>query len=126
MKEQAMNAISRNFQKRVNLTILYDLYSPLLTGKQREIFEMHEILDFSLSEISEKLGTSRQSIHNILNRTFEKLERIEQELGFSRKMEEQGEFLLKIQGLVNEYSKNLPEDFLVGLKNILSSAKGDL
>lgn len=126
MEEKDIKAISRNFQKRIKLTILFDLYSPLLTGKQREIFEMHEILDLSLSEISEKLGTSRQSIHDILNRTFEKIERIEQELGFSRVMEEQREFLLKIEELVNEYSNNLPEEFLVELKNILFSAKGDL
>jgi hypothetical protein len=106
--------------------MLYDLYSPLLTGKQREIFELHEILDFSLSEISEKLGTSRQGIHDILNRTFEKLERTEKELGFGCKLDKHKDYLINMERIIEKNRQRIPEELYEGLNTILDSAKGDL
>src|SRR6056297_1626264 len=102
MEKEKTEKVSKILQKRINMTMLYDLYSPLLTGKQRVIFELHEILDFSLSEISEKLGTSRQGIHDILNRTFEKLERTEKELGFRSKLDKQKDHLINIERIIEK------------------------
>ena len=45
---------------------LWDLYSPLLTEKQREITELYFNYDLSLGEIAEQRGVSRQSVSVIL------------------------------------------------------------
>lgn len=126
MKKEEAEKVSKTLQRRINMTMLYDLYSPLLTGKQREIFELHEILDFSLSEISEKLGTSRQGIHDILNRTFEKLERTEKELKFSCKLDKHKDHLINMGKIIKKNRKRIPEEVYEGLNTILDSAKGDL
>jgi len=126
MKKEKTEKVSKILQRRINMTMLYDLYSPLLTGKQREIFELHEILDFSLSEISEKLGTSRQGIHDILNRTFEKLERTEKELGFSCKLDKYKDHLINMERIIEKNRQRIPEELYEGLNTILDSAKGDL
>lgn len=63
--------------RRIRLDALYDLYGPLLTERQRKAFEMHDQDDLSLSEIAESLGTSRQGVHDLVQRARERLEKIE-------------------------------------------------
>lgn len=73
--------------RRLFVNQLYDLYSPLLTEKQREAWELHEFSDLSLSETAEKLGASRQAVHDLISRSREKLEELETLLGFHRREE---------------------------------------
>ena len=61
---------------------LYDLYSPLLTDKQREAWELHEFEDLSLAEVAERLGISRQGVSDLIGRSRERLEELEALLGF--------------------------------------------
>lgn len=68
-------------ERRVHINKLYDCYKSLLTEKQREVYELHEFSDLSLSEIAEQKGTSRQAVHDILTRTQHKLESFEAKLG---------------------------------------------
>ncbi len=68
--------------RRLFVNQLYDLYGPLLTEKQREAWELHEFSDLSLSETAEKLGASRQAVHDLISRSREKLEELELLLGF--------------------------------------------
>ena len=50
------------------LARLYDLYGGLLTGKQRECLRLHIAEDFSLAEIGEELGITRQAAHDNIRR----------------------------------------------------------
>ena len=50
------------------LARLYDLYGGLLTGKQRESLRLHIAEDFSLAEIGEELGITRQAAHDNIRR----------------------------------------------------------
>ena len=56
------------FEKDLSLSLLYDLYSPLLSEKKREVFEAYFLSDLSLAEISEETGTSRQAVHDMVKR----------------------------------------------------------
>lgn len=68
-------------ERRLLLNQLYDNYKPLLTEKQREVYELHEFSDLSLGEIAELYGKSRQAIYDMLFRTRNKLEMLEKKLG---------------------------------------------
>ena len=67
---------SEILERRVYLSRLYDLYGPLLTERQRRVYEMHELDDLSLSEISEELEISRQGVSDQLQRVRDRLEEI--------------------------------------------------
>ena len=61
---------------------LWDLYSPLLTQKQREITELYFNYDLSLGEIAEQKGVSRQSVSDCLNKSRKQLEEYDAKLKF--------------------------------------------
>ena len=51
------------------LSTLFDLYGALLTEKQQECLRLHLFEDFSLSEIGEELGISRQAVYDNIHRS---------------------------------------------------------
>ena len=73
------------FSKRIYVDQLYDLYSPLLTEKQREAWELHKFSDLSLAETAEKMGTSRQAVFDLISRSRDRLEELEGLLGFFKR-----------------------------------------
>lgn len=74
-------------ERRVYVNVLYDLYSPLLTERQRDVYEMQYFSDLSPVEIAETLGITRQAVHILVNRTAERLEALERDLGFAAQLE---------------------------------------
>ena len=76
-----------SLKKRIYVNALYDFYSPLLTQRQRDVYEMRYFSDLSLAEIAEALGITRQAVHILSNRTAEKLMSLEKDLGFVARLE---------------------------------------
>ena len=74
-------------ERRVYVNALYDLYGPLLTERQRKVYEMRYFSDWSLGEIAETLEITRQAVHILVNRTVERLLRFEQELSVASRLE---------------------------------------
>ncbi|MBR3897943.1 MAG: hypothetical protein IKJ43_01525 [Bacilli bacterium] len=77
--------------KTIYLINLYDYYGELLTDKQREYFEDYYFNNYSLSEISENKGISRNAIHKTIKDTENKLmhfEKILKEYEKSNKIRE--------------------------------------
>ena len=64
---------------------LFEIYKSLLTEKQKEVFEMHFLLDFSLSEISEEKGISRQNVNDAIKGAKKKLDELESLLKLKQK-----------------------------------------
>ena len=64
---------------------LYDLYSGLLTDKQREYFEDYYFNNLSFSEMAEAYDVSRNAIFKQLHITTDKLEEYEKKLGLLKK-----------------------------------------
>ncbi|MDR1378113.1 MAG: hypothetical protein LBJ36_03585 [Synergistaceae bacterium] len=85
IKENGDDRLSLDFRVRVNS--LYDFYAPLLTQRQRDIYEMRCFLDLSLAEIAEALGVTRQAVHILVNRIEERLLILEETLGFATQVE---------------------------------------
>ena len=73
---------------RIYLNDLYDLYSELLTEKEKSIFEDYYQNDLSLSEISENNNVTRNAIHKSLKTVEEKLNNYEEKLELYKRREE--------------------------------------
>lgn len=67
-------------EKFVEQTLLYDFYGELLTERQQQVYESVALEDFSLSEVAEELGISRQGVHDMIRRCNHTLEEYEKKL----------------------------------------------
>jgi len=71
-------------ERLIKMGLLYDFYAPLLTEKQRQIAEEYYFHNLSLGEIAAAEKTSRQAVHDLLQRTEELLLKYEERLGLYR------------------------------------------
>ena len=67
--------------KDLRYTLYLDMYSPLLTDKQRETLELYYNEDLSLGEISEVTGITRQGVMNCIKTSETRLSELEEEMG---------------------------------------------
>ena len=54
--------------ERYEQAMLYDFYGELLTEHQKEIYELFVLDDYSLGEIAQEKGISRQGVHDLIKR----------------------------------------------------------
>ena len=67
-------------EKFVEQTLLYDFYGELPTERQQQVYESVVLEDYSLSEVAENLGISRQGVHDMIKRCNHTLEEYESRL----------------------------------------------
>lgn len=82
----------------LNRTLLFDTYGELLTEKQRLCFDLRYNQDYSLGEIGELEGISRQAVRDNIVRSEAQLLEFEEKVGAVRRllqMEKAGELLRK-------------------------------
>lgn len=60
--------------------LLYDFYGELLTEHQKDVYEQVVLEDYSLSEIAQMKGISRQGVHDLVKRCQKILEGYEAKL----------------------------------------------
>ncbi len=76
-----------NLDKRTELIELFDIYSELLTEKQKSYFEDYYYMDLSLSEIADNYGVSRNAVFDMLKKTEQILQNYEEKLKIHQKNE---------------------------------------
>jgi len=74
-------------EKNLQIGVLYDYYNKLLTEKQSEAFYMYYSLDYSLAEIAENMGITRQGALGFIKKAEKRLAEIEKVIGFREKSE---------------------------------------
>ena len=74
------------FEKNLNVGYLLDFYGELLPERKRSVLEMYYNEDYSLAEIAEEIGISRQGVRNIIKKVEEELFFYEEKLGLAKKM----------------------------------------
>ncbi|MCD7769133.1 MAG: DNA-binding protein [Oscillospiraceae bacterium] len=88
-------------------SLLLDFYGDLLTEKQRQYCDLHWNEDYSLSEIAQLGGLTRQGVWDILRRAETSLQDIETKTGLVRRhLERRGQ----IQALRRDLAPLLPDD----------------
>ena len=87
-------------ERRMRFNALYDLYSPLLTERQRDVYEMLFFSDLAPTEVAKSLGVTRQAIHILVHRTMDRLEAIERDLKFAGIVE-------RLEGRIRELEESL-------------------
>ena len=80
----------------VYLTMLFDYYGELLTDKQREYFDLHYNQDYTLAEIGEMNGISRQGVWEIVHRAERAMRSIDARTGLVSRMDERREAMRAI------------------------------
>ena len=84
----------------VYLTMLLDNYGDQLTDKQREYFDLHYNQDYTLAEIGEMNGISRQGVWEIVRRAEAAMRDIDERTGLVARRRERQEALRTITGLL--------------------------
>ncbi|EHQ91421.1 putative DNA-binding protein [Desulfosporosinus youngiae] len=87
-------------EKLAKRALLVDFYGPLLTEKQRNVWDLHYQQDLSLTEIAEVEHISRQAIHDLLKRTERILTEYEDKLGLVQRFWLEREKLMEVQTLL--------------------------
>ncbi|MCD8363808.1 MAG: YlxM family DNA-binding protein [Lachnospiraceae bacterium] len=83
--------------------LLYDFYGELLTERQKRVYEDVVLNDYSLSEVAEELGISRQGVHDMVRRCGRTLAGYEEKLHLVEKF-------VKIRNQVGEIRRIASEN----------------
>ena len=97
----------------IKQSFLYDFYGELLTERQRQVYTSVVFEDYSLSEVAEELGISRQGVHDMIKRCNKTLEEYEQKLHLVEKFLNIRAQVKQIRVLAREYHS----DEIVNISN---------
>lgn len=88
------------------ITLLLDFYGQLLTERQNEILDLHYNNDFSLGEISEQLGITRQGVYDNVKRAKAILMEYERKLGLVERFENQKNSIREVLNIIKSIDKS--------------------
>ena len=93
---------SDKVEKKVEVSILCQIYGKLLTEKQYEVINDYYNNDYSLSEIAENNNITRQAVRDMIKKGESKLFEFEEKLLIMKKMRNQEK---QIQSIIEELNK---------------------
>jgi predicted DNA-binding protein YlxM (UPF0122 family) len=110
----------------IEISMLYDFYGQLLTAKQQELLKLYHEDNYSLSEIAEEYGISRQGVHDAVKKAEKGLHEYEKKLGLISKFMAAEEVVARIDQeidqLMLENSTNAPlSEKLKNIKSIIDT-----
>ena len=85
----------------IRIGTLMDIYGELLTAKQRNVLHCYINEDYSLQEIAELTGISRQAAHDTIKKAVRQLEKYEQVLAILKKNASIKQELLSIRAVLH-------------------------
>ena len=110
-------------EKKVEISMLCDIYGKLLTQKQYEFINDYYNNDLSLTEIAENNSITRQAVRDLIKKGERKLFDYEEKLEFMKKTITQEQ---KIQEVLSELSKIKKNSTDKQIENILNSIRKEL
>jgi uncharacterized protein len=116
----------RMIDKVTRVVNLYDLYGTLLTERQREMVEMYYFDDWSLAEVADHLGVSRQAVHDNIRRAEEQLEAYEKALSLLKRNYAVTAVVRELIQVWTHLQHQLPEDQQVKVQELLTALTSEL
>jgi predicted DNA-binding protein YlxM (UPF0122 family) len=83
-----VNEIKQSREKDFEVSLLLDFYGELLSKSKREAAELYYNEDFSLAEIAENTGITRQGVRDSIEKAKAQLYSYEEKLGLVGKLRE--------------------------------------
>ena len=90
--------------KNLEISYLLDFYGDVLTDKQRDVMEQYYNDDFSLSEIADNFGITRQGVRDASKRGEGTILELEEKVGFARRYRAVQEGIDALEQLVRDIS----------------------
>ena len=90
-----------SMEEIVQLSLLFDFYGELLSEHKKKIFEDYVLNDYSLAEIADEEGISRQGVHDIVKRCTKQLKEYEETLHLVEKFQKMKKTLTEASELLN-------------------------
>lgn len=94
--------MSDNIDKKAYYAILFEYYKNLLTDKQIDTFICYYNEDYSLAEIADEFGTSRNAVWDTLKKVVSLLESYEEKLKLYEKDQKLNDYLNKLKNHVDD------------------------
>lgn len=103
--------------KSLDHTILFDIYAPLLTEKQRDTLDLYYNEDLSLGEIAESTGITRQAVMGCIHKCEQRLEELEEIMGLADRFRKISEQLDTLEGFT--YTDPVALDIIETIRELL-------
>ena len=110
-------------EKKVEISMLWEIYGKLLTKKQNEFIDDYYNNDLSLSEIAENNEITRQAVRDIIKKGEKKLFEYEEKLGTMKRMLSQEKKIEKILSELTKIQSNYSDKEIA---NVLENVKKEL
>ena len=110
-------------EKKVEISVLCQIYGKLLTKNQFEFIDDYYNNDLSLSEIAENNNITRQAVRDIIKKGESKLFEFEEKLLIMKKTLDQEK---QIQGIIEELNKIKDNSSDKKIEKILSNVMKEL
>ena len=110
-------------EKKVEISVLWEIYGKLLTEKQYEFIDDYYNNDLSLSEIAENNEITRQAVRDIIKKGEKKLFEYEEKLGTMKRMLSQEKKIEKILSELTKIQSNYSDKEIA---NVLENVKKEL
>lgn len=103
----------------VRIGVLMDLYDNLLTERQRNVLNFYYNEDYSLLEISELTGVTRQAAHDTIKKSVRQLEKFDSAIGLTKQYDRIKQKLKYIKEKLNQEGVKSVDQELDDLISIL-------
>ena len=110
-------------EKNVKVSMLCQIYGKLLTEKQFKFLDDYYNNDFSLSEIAENNGITRQAVRDNIVKGENKLFEYEEKLGIMKKTLKQEQQIVKILSELTKIQTKFSDEEIA---SILENVKKEL
>ena len=110
-------------EKKIEISMLWQIYGALLTEKQKEYIDYYYNEDLSLAEIAQNDGITRQGVRDIIKKGEKKLFEYEEKLMFMKRMLNQEKRIEKALSELTKIQKDSSDKQVV---SVLESIKKEL
>ncbi len=107
MFDEKYSIEKQKIEKLLEVSLLFDLYGALLTQRQREVMQLYHEENYSIIEIADEFGISKQAVHDALKNAEKLLESYEEKLGLVSRLEKSRKAVSKTGSKIDELKSRI-------------------